>query len=144
MSHDDITSLNCIFFTFLQYNTLMVITQHFKGSQIALKRKTDFYILLYFLRCLSWTFLFYFTTIHSFQPAEFDDTIQIHPTTTTTATTQALTCVLRVGAAAASAVLQLQGGGDFSGEGECVLPHLQPPQLTRWLSLRLFFFFMRY
>lgn len=122
----------------------MVITQHFKGSQIALKRKTDFYILLYFLPLLILDFSFYFTTILSFQPAEFDDTIQIHPTTTT-ATTQALTCVLRVGAAAAAAVLQLQGGGDFSGEGECVLPHLQPPQLTRWLSHSdFFFFFMRY
>lgn len=32
---DDITSLN---FNFIQYNTLMVITQHFKGSQISTKK----------------------------------------------------------------------------------------------------------
>lgn len=32
---DDITSLN---FNFNQYNTLMVITQHFKGSQISTKK----------------------------------------------------------------------------------------------------------
>lgn len=89
----------------------MVITQHFKGSQIALKRKTDFYILLYFLPLLILDFFLNFITILSFQPAEFDDTIQIHPTTK--ATTQALTCVLRVGAAAAVAVLQLTRGRGF-------------------------------
>lgn len=109
----------------------MVITQHFKGSQIALKRKTDFYILLYFLLLLILDFLLYYNPL--FQPAEFDDTIQ--STQQQQPSRQALTCVLRVGAAAA-AVLQLRGG-DFSGEGEFFLT-CSPNSLA--LSLRLFSF----
>lgn len=123
----------------------MVITQHFKGSQIALKRKTDFYILLYFLPLLILDFSFYFTTALSFQPAEFDDTIQIHPTTTTTATTQALTCVLRVGAAAAAAVLQLQGEGiSLVKVSVFFLTCSRPNSLAGSLTQTFFLFFMRY
>lgn len=121
----------------------MVITQHFKGSQIALKRKTDFYILLYFLPLLILDFLLFITILSFFQPAEFDDTIhestqqqqqpqQLWPPGVDVCFACGCCCCCRS---------PVKWGGDFSGEGEFFLTC--SPKLTRSLT-QTFFFFMRY